>query len=289
MVRYVALTCLMACGRLSFAPPIDAHPCPRPAYDLGPPPSQPFGAPVLIAELNSPDGDDDPTLTADELEIVFESTRGGSSRLWHSVRATTAASWPAPTPITELDGWLANTPELSRDGLRLRFSTNGDVFLTTRFDRASAWEAPVIAADITTADFESGAVEFLGGTAIAFGSGRSGGNTMGDLWEIVQDPSDCTFTAPRVLPGLASPVGKANPWMRDDGLAVAFPGVGATGATDLVVATRPDLDSPFAVPVEQTTLNSTNVDDDPWMNDEMTSIYFISGRTFETAIYHAQR
>lgn len=292
MLFAAACACTPACGRIGFAPQLeaapDASPCALPDLDLGPPPATPFSAPTLIAELESAAFDDDPTLPADELEIIFESARSGTSRLWRATRTSSTSPWSAPTPISELDGMSANTPELSRDGLRLRFSVSGDLHLTTRADRASAWDTPIQVSELNTLDSETSAVEFLGGAGIVFGSNRPGGNTSGDLWEALRDPADCARSSLRVLPGLDGSV-KANPWMREDGLVVVYPGTGATGASDLLTARRESLDAPFGATVELTTLDSTSVDDDPWLNDAMTSIYFMSARTGDAALYHASR
>jgi Tol biopolymer transport system component len=45
-----------------------------------------FSSPEPLVELNGRDDDFDPTLTADEQELVFVSDRSGSPRLWHAVR-----------------------------------------------------------------------------------------------------------------------------------------------------------------------------------------------------------
>ena len=286
-VRWVLGSLVLAgCGRLHFDPHDDAAACPRPMLDFGPPPTQPFNAPVVVAELTSTGGEDDPTLTGDELEIYFQSTRGGSSRIWRSVRATKTAPWPTPEPVSELDGSPWNTPELSRDGLRMTLELNADIYITSRADRTSPWRSPVLVQELTTTSNESGAVEFLSGTGIALASDRPGGNSLGDVWETFRDPVDCTLTTARVAAGVAP---TTNVWMRDDGLVLVFPGPGATGAGDLGFATRASLDGSFGPYVELTTLNSGGVDDDPWLDDAMTSIYFMSARTGQVLIYHATR
>src|SRR5689334_2214185 len=65
-----------------------------------------FGTAELITEL-SLDGahDEDPTITADELELIFISNRpgsAGSGDLWSSKRASKTAAWGAPTVLGEL-------------------------------------------------------------------------------------------------------------------------------------------------------------------------------------------
>ncbi len=136
---------------------------------------------------------------------------------------------------------------------------------------------------------ESASAEFLGGNAVVFGSNRAGGNAMGELWEAQRDPVTCLFTAPRVLTGLESAAGKANPWMRDDGLAIVYPVEGSTGASDLHIATRPAIDAAFIAPVELVQLNFGGVDDEPWVNDALDTVYFMSTRTGDAELYVATR
>src|SRR3954466_16353067 len=50
-----------------------------------------FSAPTLVASLSDPDAiDEDPTLTADVLELYFMSTRAGNRDIWTARRATAA-------------------------------------------------------------------------------------------------------------------------------------------------------------------------------------------------------
>ena len=94
---------MAACGRLGFDPAGSAGDAAGPgsadatamadAAPDAPPPTGPFGLAAPITELNSGD-DDDPTLTADMLEIVFDSGRtGGGAKgggdLWTATRAST--------------------------------------------------------------------------------------------------------------------------------------------------------------------------------------------------------
>jgi len=287
-MRLAAVMLVGACGRIDFDPltPVDA-PC-TPTITLPAPPTSPFNAPTLLATLNSPtDFDDDPTLTGDQLEIVFQSARGGMNRLWRSVRATANDPWPAPAPITELDAFTPNTPELSRDGLRMRFSAPGpiggeDLYLVTRPDRASPWGAPVHLAELSSTDTDSGAVEFLDGYGLVL-------FRAGDLLETVNDAC-AGFPAPMPLTGaVQTGAVKANPWMRNDGLIVVYPTMGTTGVSDLHIATRDRVGGPFVTLSELTTLNSNNVDDDPWVADDLRVIYFMSARTGNSELYMATR
>lgn len=66
-----------------------------------------------------------PRLSADELTIVFESSREGGYRLWTSRRESRDAPFPAPTALSELNTAGANVhPTLSADGLRIVFASS---------------------------------------------------------------------------------------------------------------------------------------------------------------------
>jgi Tol biopolymer transport system component len=86
-----------------------------------------FAAPARVAELSSPADEFLPQPSEDGLTVLFASDRAGGSGkqdLWIARRATTAASFDAPTPLAELNspndeqaGWL------SADGCRVWFSS----------------------------------------------------------------------------------------------------------------------------------------------------------------------
>ena len=88
-----------------------------------------FSAPVAIAELNSNTGESGPTLTADELVIVYSSntlvpSAPGASNLWYATRAKTSDPFGTPrlVPTVNSDNFDI-TPHLSEDGCTLYFSS----------------------------------------------------------------------------------------------------------------------------------------------------------------------
>src|ERR1044071_9520783 len=63
-----------------------------------------FAAHVLVAALSDTSAiDEDPTFTADLLELYFMSTRSGARDIWTSRRAAAADPWQAPTRVDALD------------------------------------------------------------------------------------------------------------------------------------------------------------------------------------------
>jgi len=99
-----------------------------------------FGAPVAVAELNTPAHDVMPNVSRDGKEIVFASTRPGGQGafdIYTSVRSGsdkgTAGGWAAPVPVAAVNTAGGETrPSLSGDGHRLYFGAAGDIFVSTR-------------------------------------------------------------------------------------------------------------------------------------------------------------
>ena len=85
----------------------------------------PFGPPMLIGELADVADDDAPSVTADLLELYFESTRFGPRGIVVSTRATTAMAWPLPALVAELTSAASEvSPEVSGDGLTMLFASD---------------------------------------------------------------------------------------------------------------------------------------------------------------------
>src|SRR5262249_11698428 len=103
-----------------------------------------FGAPVAIAELNLPTSNAAaPSLTSDELTIVFESDRAGGlggADIWLATRAARSATFVSPQPLSAINSSSRDgSPELSVEGLSLYFESDraggaggADLWLATR-------------------------------------------------------------------------------------------------------------------------------------------------------------
>jgi Tol biopolymer transport system component len=87
-----------------------------------------FGSPQDVAGLFSDAGDADPSVSPDELVIVFSSRRNGSStdELWYATRASKTAAFgtPALVPAINSGGNDEADPALSPDGCRLYFASD---------------------------------------------------------------------------------------------------------------------------------------------------------------------
>jgi Tol biopolymer transport system component len=95
-----------------------------------------FAAPEPVAELNVAGADDVmPNVRPGALEVVFASTRPGSAGMdiYSAVRGPDG-TWEPPVklgPNVNTPG-MESRPSLSRDGHRLYFGSDGDIFVSTR-------------------------------------------------------------------------------------------------------------------------------------------------------------
>jgi hypothetical protein len=86
-----------------------------------------FGTPAVLTELTSGAGDSGPTLTADELVIVFSSNRlaaTGGSNLWYATRSRTNDPFGTPQLVPAVNSSsFDETPHLTPDGCTLYWSS----------------------------------------------------------------------------------------------------------------------------------------------------------------------
>ena len=83
-------------------------------------PSAPFGVPVLAPNINSPETDDDPALTADGLDIFFVSARASQVMVYEATRASRSDPFGTPLRLPELDAFDPGSGiDVSWDGLTL--------------------------------------------------------------------------------------------------------------------------------------------------------------------------
>lgn len=103
-----------------------------------------FEPAVEVDELNTASDDFMPNVRKDGLELVMNSNRpgsiGGSQDIYTARRSSTSQSWSTPVNL----GGAVNTAgnetrsSLSRDGSRLLFGCNGDIFVSERIHQHGA-------------------------------------------------------------------------------------------------------------------------------------------------------
>jgi len=90
--------------------------------------ADPWGTPVAVAAIASTASDGNPMLSADGLELYFDSDRSGDNEIYLSTRATTNDAFGAPALITELSapGFGDSDSWISPDGRTFMFTSNRD-------------------------------------------------------------------------------------------------------------------------------------------------------------------
>ncbi len=110
-----------------------------------------FGGVAPVASVNSPDRDDRPWLSPDELDLYFTSQRASvADDLWRATRSSKSAAFGAAVAITELNSTGNDAGlVLTADGLVAYFSSDRvggaggvDIYRASRQDASSAFSAP---------------------------------------------------------------------------------------------------------------------------------------------------
>jgi hypothetical protein len=264
--------------------------------------SGPFSEPVLIENLSDPvAAEDDPTVTADLLELYFESDRfDGRGDILVSRRSSPAEPWGAPELVDELSdpSFDEETPEISADGLTILLSIGGrpdslggsDLYMATRPDRGSAWSAPVHVDELSSTAGEGAAAVDASGLRLVLHSGRNGG-TMLDLFEATRSTPNAPWSAPQRIDELSTAGTDGTPYLVGGGLVLYFASdrPGSVGELDLFVATRPALDAAFSEPEPVSELNTAASLEDPWLSPDERYIVFADTRSGAGDIYEAWR
>lgn len=248
-----------------------------------------FGPPRLIEELSVADAkDQDPTLTADGLEIFFFSERTGEAELWTARRAHVDSSWEPPTQVMELASpELDMNPSVSGDGLRLWFHSQREpsgVYFTERSSRSEPWAVPVH-------------IEAFGGNIAPAPSASELRMAISilanpddrDILETTRSDRNAAWGPLFEIPGLNGPADDSTPFLVDEGRTILFSS-SRTGFGDLYWARRPDFDSPVNTPEALTELNVADaLETHPHLSPDGQRIFFGSTRTGVADLYEAIR
>lgn len=279
---------LAGCGRLGFEP-ADAPELEQDAASLGA-----WSTPIEVTELSA--GADDPSLTTDQLEIYFNSSRAGgmgSFDVWMASRTSTDEPFGPPVNVASVNSAGEDTtPEISGDGLTLHLSSvraggcgSADVYVAMRASRTSAWTAPALLAELCSAESDKGAMMTRDALAIFFTSRRAGGRA---LYTATRVNATSPWSTPVRVSELDGPGEEESPFLDPARLTIWF-ATDDLGTMNLYVATRQDPLGVFSAPVLIPELNSTTGATDPWVSDDARVIYFKSNRQGRDRIFRATR
>jgi Tol biopolymer transport system component len=295
----------LGCGRRNFelvdAAGDDAVPSDDAAIDAAPA-TGPFGAPAEIPELASAGFDDDPTLTADLLEIYFSSSRPGgmdtNGDIWFSTRPSAASPWGTPALVPVVNTAVEDqSAGISADGLTLYFSsrrtaalTGSNIWMSTRATRQAAWQVPVLVTELSTNQDDFEPQPDPSGLRLVMYRDLGGGDRA--VFESTRGSSTVPWGTPVKLTAIETAGSERSPCLADDGRALYFSSDRASGTAnvhDLFVATRATTGDPFVSPMPLVELDSSGDNDDPWISPDGHVLVFSSQRTGDSAIYQATR
>ncbi len=261
-----------------------------------------WSTPIEITELSDPDGTDDPSLTADLLEIYFGSRRTGSlgginEDIWMAKRSSPTEPFGMPINVTELNTTdVETTAKVTPDGLKIFFATNRaggltDIFTATRATRSVPWGTPGKVAEISTGDPDYGAAATDTLLHLVYCTGAS--TPEETLYVSNRANTLALWGAPVPLTELdATGVGECDPH-EPNAFAIYYvtPYLSTDGTHDIYRAARPTEGDNYGSRTAVTAINLPGFNDrDPWVSADEQTMVFSSDRggvTFQ--LYQSRR
>lgn len=249
-----------------------------------------FGEPELIAELSEPgSNDEDETLTADLLTIIFMSDRTGNHELFSSERESLQDPWQEPVLLQSLNSPVSEiTPTISDDGLRLWYWSDrgpSGIWFTTRSSREAEWGTPILATELAAGDFTIGPE--LDESELRIAVSVLGPETaLWDLYEGSRPSDDARWGPLSPIPELNTDATEHDPFIYDGARKIIYSNW-AVGNGDLYWAQRPDVSSPFAPPQPLSELNLPERESDPHLASDGSYLFYASQRNGVSDIYQA--
>jgi Tol biopolymer transport system component len=260
--------------------------------------ASPFGAPVSVSALNSSSGEDDPSLTADLLEIFFNSSRPGSQGLdiWTAKRASVTSPWGPAQNVTELNSADAdNTPGVAADGLTIYIASNrpgglggNDIYVATRATRGDTWSTPQLVVELSSSDGELAPKPTPDLRWLVMTIGTS--NSVG-MYIASRSVPTAPWSTPVPVTELNSAAIDGDACLDPTATVLVFASdrPGGTGQSDFWIASRSSTTAQFGTPQPINELNSTSYDEDPWLSPDLKVIYFSSSRNGKSELFMATR
>ncbi len=241
-----------------------------------------WGTPTLVAEVNSGQNDDDPTLTADMLELYFASQRlpeSADEDIYVAKRSALSAPFGTPVLVPGINTTtVESNVDISGDGLFLMFSSgrngNVDLYFSTRVSRDSEWSTPALAPGLNSFSGEFGAVVSADILEAVLCSNRDGNEA---LFRAQRTASSNSFGTPVKLTELDTAQNEC------DGMLPApdtlyFTRDRADGNRDLDLFLAHKTAGSFDAGTNITELNTTSRDGDPWVSPDQRTMFFASNR-----------
>ena len=303
-----AIATLAAIGSLAAAA------CTGKTHDLGdnPPRAYHFETPRIVARAGvlSLARTDNPTLTADLLEIYFTSDRAGQGDVWFARRAAVGLPFGAPEAIDVLNTSTFETSSaISADGLTLWFGSDRlggvgttDIWVSSRPNRSAGWPTPVNVIPLNTGVEDIPRPPGQHGLVMPLSS-KQATSAVYQTFLAARAGPGAPFGTPVLVSELAyADRSTVDGFLTDDGLTLFFssqplqfpldggpPGDGGivTPFADLFVAWRQSTSEPFSFTQALDDLNTGGDERDPWLTADGKTLYFTSDRDGALNIYTA--
>lgn len=206
-------------------PPYDIFIATRPDRD------SPWSVGTALPGINRAGTDATPFLSDGGLTLLLASDRlaatPGYNDLMIATRPSLAADFSDPVPIANVNSpEVELLPHLSRDGLRLYFSSDRvnldrDIWMATRSDRSAEFSTPTPVSELNTSSAEFGPTLGADELEVFVASDRPGGQGM-DLWRAVRPARDVAFGALQNVAVLNGPAVETDPRLSADGSELFF-------------------------------------------------------------------
>ncbi len=254
-----------------------------------------FGTPTNLGlTVNDPACDWCPSISADGLELYFDSGRSGDHDIWVTTRATTKDHWGPPMNLgSPVNGpFWDQRPSISADSLMLFFcslrSDSWDMWVTSRTTRDDPWSIPVsLGSTINSPSLDIAPCISANGLWLFFGSERPGGYGSADLWLTTRETIHDQWSTPVNLgPAVNSMVNEAAASISADGRVLFFSGAtygpfmpDGYGNADLWVTARATKNDQWSTPANLgPNVNSSYYELAPNISMDGSTLYFASDR-----------